>query len=245
MNKSIIAVLLIVLAGVGLYLSTKSPSATENPNMTPTPVVLRASMVCDDNSHFIAEFAPQNTVTIIVDGATLATASRVDGDGQRFENDTHVYVFAGEEATVTDKAANTSTSCSQPEEPNNAPVNFGDAGEGGGSQADLSAAVSASIIGKWQSIEDGKFAREFKDGGVVVDTYTGSAPISGTFKVFTNDNPIAGLPFGLDEGVVYLQITQPGTQEEKYNFRVSKVTPEELELVYLDRGGLLQFRKVE
>ncbi|MBI2610325.1 hypothetical protein HYW60_00090 [Candidatus Kaiserbacteria bacterium] len=36
-----------------------------------------------------------------------------------------------------------------------------------------------------------------------------------------------------------------GTRADTLNFSVNKLTPEELELTYMDRGGVLRFTKVQ
>ena len=123
---------------------------------------------------------------------------------------------------------------------------FGDDGDEGGSvkpNADL--VVRESIVGKWQSQDDKDFVREFKTGGKVTDWYNNEEVLNGTFKVFTSVNPPASVPQAmvLVENRVYIQITEPSG--ETYHFRLEKLTPEELELTYLDRGGVLHFRMVK
>jgi len=166
---------------------------------------------------------------------------------QTFEDASFKYVFAGEGVTVTDKAAGTSTTCSQPMDPNNAPVNFGDAGEGAGiqpagSQPSAVQVVSESILGKWMSTTDEKFVREFK-AGAVIDWYENEAVSQGTWKAFTQESA-PELPYALEANTVYLELTMTGTQADKLYFKLVKLTPESLQLIYLDRGGMLEFAAI-
>ena len=104
--------------------------------------------------------------------------------------------------------------------------------------------MSESIVGKWQSVDDEKFTREFKADGTAVDRYDNESASSGTWKVFTKEDP-AEVLFPIADDAVYIQMTMQGTQADKLNFKLAKLTPEELELVYMDRGGVLRFRRVQ
>lgn len=108
---------------------------------------------------------------------------------------------------------------------------------------DDSSAVSAGIIGVWQSMDDAKFVREFKADGTASDSYDTKAPTSDTWTVFTAATPLT-VPFPLEAGAVYVQLTSVGDTKETLNFKVSKLTSTELELIYMDRGGALRFTRV-
>lgn len=246
MNTKIITVLAIALIaalGAWFYLSDVPAGGEES---TEDGFVLSASFACADNSRFIAEFPDANSVNIIIDGTVARTpVFTSDTAGQRYEDAEYAYVFAGEEVEVTNKATNAVTTCTQPFDPNLAPVNFGDRGEGAGStQPDARLVASESIIGKWQSAEDAKFVREFQVGGAVRDWYDGKVVSSGTATVFTHESPIT-VPFPLERDVVYLQLKMTGSQVETLNFKLNRLTPHELELTYMDRGGVLRFTYVE
>ncbi|MBI2613080.1 hypothetical protein HYW59_04755, partial [Candidatus Kaiserbacteria bacterium] len=60
----------------------------------------------------------------------------------------------------------------------------------------------------------------------------------------TKDNPIT-VAFPLVADKVYIQMTMQGTQGDTLNFSLNKLTPEELELTYMDRGGVLRFKSVQ
>ncbi|MCB9806457.1 hypothetical protein H6768_00850 [Candidatus Peribacteria bacterium] len=106
-------------------------------------------------------------------------------------------------------------------------------------------AIQSNIIGKWQSIDDQKFTREFQPDFEVVDTYDG-IPDTGIWTVYTGAYAPneATFPVELDAG--YIQLTF--AEEEgimKLNFKVEKLTPEELELTYMERGNILRFSRVQ
>ena len=246
MNTKILAVLLVALvAALGAYFYYQGVPAG-GVESTEGGFVLSASFACADNSYFIAEFPDANSVVISVDGTMVRTVPFAnDTAGQRYEDDSIAYVFAGEEVTVTDKSTNATTTCSQPQDPNLAPVNFGDAGEGPGSvQQDVRLIVAESIVGKWKSTDDAKFVREFQEGGKVQDWYDGKVVSSGTATAFTSDNALA-VSFPLERDVVYIQLKMSGSQAQTLNFKLNKLTPDELELTYMDRGGVLRFTYVE
>ncbi len=116
--------------------------------------------------------------------------------------------------------------------------------QSGGVKQDVTLVVGESIVGKWQSSDDAKFIREFKDDGTVADSYDGKTVSSGTFAVFTKEKPVQ-ISLPLEAGAVYVQLTMQGTQADNLNFKVAKLTPDELQLVYLDRGGVLSFKAVK
>lgn len=246
MNSKILLVVLLVLVGGGWYAYSefglpKDAAMTDESSREGSAV----SFMCADESHFIARFNSSMTnVDIDIDGTVVRTLPLVEGAGQRFESDSHTYVFAGEEATVTVKATGASTTCTQPFDANNAPYNFGDAGEGGGVKQDTALIVSESIVGKWQSTQDAKFVREFKAGGKVADSHDNEVVSEGTFTVFTEAKPLSVL-FPLEKGMVYVQLKMSGTEGDTLNFKVTKLTPESLELIYMDRGGALVFTRVD
>lgn len=238
MKNIAIGILVLVVAALGWYIYSK-----QGGQKGAQETMFSASFMCSDRTSFIAEFTAADELNVVVDGNVVRTLARAQGDGQRFENAEYVYVFAGEEATVTQKATQKVATCTQPFDANNAPVNFGDAGEGGGVKQDVALIVSESIVGKWQSLDDAKFVREFKTGKAVADSYEGKTVSSGSWIAFTKASA-PSVAFPLEEGAVYLQLVMTGTQADTLNFKLTKLTPEELELIYLDRGGALRFKLV-
>jgi membrane-bound inhibitor of C-type lysozyme len=236
-----IAVCLVLILALGWYMLTNSSEVKKY--VKPAYDTPSVSFMCADNTHFIAEFLSPNDVTIRVDGTITRKLPKVPGDGQRFEDSEYVYVFAGEEATVAQKNTGILTTCAQPFDANNAPVNFGDAAEGGGVKPDTALIVSESVIGKWQDTTDAKFVREFKKDGIVVDTYDSKDPHTGTWVVFTKQKP-REVPFPLEESATYIQLSIQDNYTDVLNFKITAVTPETLELTFMDRGGVLTFKRI-
>lgn len=247
MNKTIsVIIAVVVVAGVGWFLYNR-PANT----LPPTPEsetdswTLSASMACEDGFNFIAEFPEEDQVRILVNGNVFRTLPRVAGAGQRFEDDMYAFVFAGEEASLTIKADGRNVICRQPLDPNNAPVNFGDAGEGGGVKPDLVLVVSENIQGRWQSIEDPKFIREFRAGGTMIEEYEGKQMAEAKWQIFTSEKPPkVAVSFPLEASATYLQIAEMGAEKLTLDFKITKVTPEELDIIYMGRGGGMSFRRV-
>lgn len=106
---------------------------------------------------------------------------------------------------------------------------------------DLAGIVSSQIVGGWQSREDAKFIRSIRSDGVVEDLYEGEEPILGTWTVFTEENAPEGFAYPLEAQTVYLRIVDDS--DATFDFKIVTLTPETLELVYLDRGGVLTFTR--
>lgn len=259
MKNAIIFILavIIILMGWAYYKSVTSrnqiilQSGVGNNGGSANSELLTASFMCQDNSHFIAKFPVPRRLDVVVDGQTLYTLPLVPGAGYRYENASVAYVFAGEEANVINKTTGKSTACSQPFDPNNSPVNFGDAGEGGGTaqvDRDIPALVSQSIGGKWRSTTDAKFVREFRDGGAVIDYYNGKKVSEGKWVVFDSSNAtsakVSKVSFPVEAGAVYVQMIVSASSADNLNFKITKLTPESLDLVYMDRGGNLSFTRI-
>lgn len=99
-----------------------------------------------------------------------------------------------------------------------------------------------NLIGKWQSTQDEKFSRVFKDNGRLIDSYEGSEIRSdGYWALFTKDMSPEGYEGILEGGAIYLSIGVP--RSEHLYFKVRKVDANALELTYLNRGGTLSFKK--
>ncbi len=112
---------------------------------------------------------------------------------------------------------------------------FGDDGEEGGSvKPGAELIVSESIVSKWVSIDDTKFTREFRADGSITDTHNGTEVLTGSWKAVAKA-----------DGAVYIEVLEPGSHGEPLTFKLTKLTPEELELVYMDRGGVLRFTRVK
>ena len=105
-------------------------------------------------------------------------------------------------------------------------------------------AVNSLIAGRWQSEEDSNFVREFKADGTAIDYYDeqpAPSQTNGSWKLFSSSNP-EQVAFPIRENEVYLKMT---FGKENYHFAVLAVTPEKLELMYMERGGILQFARLK
>lgn len=204
------------------------------------------SYVCDNGSEFTMTPSSDMASVELTAGSQgmftgVVTVHKM-GEGNHFENETIVFSGAGEEVRL--EVGNESTVCNPKPNPDMAPWNWGDAGEGGGVKQDVTVIVSESIVGKWESVDDATFVREFQAGGKVVDWSGGKTVSSGTYVVFTKEKPVT-VAFPIAADSTYIQLTMQGTQAEHLNFKFNKLTPEELELTYMDRGGVLRFKAVQ
>jgi len=101
-----------------------------------------------------------------------------------------------------------------------------------------------SIVGTWQSTEDANFVRVFNEDFTSEDRYDGEV-VSNDLWVTFNVLNAPEVAFPLEQGETYLQITTTEEPAETLTFRVAELTHAELELVYMDRGGVLVFTRVE
>lgn len=241
-TKMFLAIMVVVLSIASYVAYTK---LTEGDNNTPLEQD-GISFICSNNTYFVAEFNPDfSEVNIVIDGVVKQNLDRVTADIpiHRYRSGDFTYTFAGEEVNVRDDATQTTIVCNQPFDPNRAPHNFGDLGEGGGESNDLYTATRNSIRGIWQSVDDQKFVREFADDGTAFDKYEGEEDVIGTFEVFESNTGVE-TPFEQEDSTVYLKMTMGEMADEIFYFKIGKITPEELELIYLDRGGVLRFMKI-
>ena len=233
-----VMVAVLAIAGYVVYSNTMNDDAPMESN--------GISFMCTDESYFVAEFSPDfSQVDILVDGVIVRTAVRAaNSDLYIYEVGDYTYTFVGEEVTVRNSRTDTTTSCNQPFDANTAPYNFGDMGEGGGEEPDLIIEATKNIKGQWRSVDDEKFTRDFMSDGTVTDSYEGSDDTVGTWLVFTINSKVAA-PFPLEKNTAYLKITTDIGASEVMYYKLSKVTPEELELIYMDRGGALRFTRLD
>ncbi len=241
MNTKIIAGVLgaLIVLGGGWYLY-------QNRNAMPKAAAEAGQYAyeCVNGTKFSMTPAEDASSVTIYPGASAtfqkSTLAFVNGSaGQRFEGSGIVFVGAGEDVTLS--ASGSTTTCSPVSSTEMAPWNWGDAGEGGGVKQDLTVIVGESITGKWQSTTDAKFVREFKDGGTATDWYDNETQATGSWKIYTKDKPLS-VSFPIMDNTPYVQIVMGS---ETLNFKVSKLTPDELELTYMDRGGTLTFKSVQ
>ena len=99
-----------------------------------------------------------------------------------------------------------------------------------------------SLIGVWRSTEDENFSRTFYENGGYLDAYAGEeTSTNGPWVAFTAENPALGFPYTLEPGVTYLELID---ENGPLYFSIAEVTEDKLVLIYLDRGGVLEFERV-
>ncbi len=101
------------------------------------------------------------------------------------------------------------------------------------------------MIGTWSSEDDRNFIREYKNDGTLTDSYASAAGETKTdadWSLFTSDNADEGVEFQLNGKDVYVkQIEKSGAVTY---FRIESVTPTELGLINMTKGGGLRFGKM-
>lgn len=205
------------------------------------------SYVCVDGTEFKMSPADDLTTITLVPGSTAlfeqTTLSAVASDqGARFEGGSIVFTGAGEGVhIVTDKQT---LDCNPVRRQDMAPFNWGDAGEGAGVEQAAAAAVMQNIVGTWQSSDDPFFSREFKAGGEFIDNYEGAVVTSGYWGHFLRSVASEETSFPPDDGAVYLRLAFDEPTPDVLHFRVNKLTPEALELTYMERGNTLTFVRI-
>jgi hypothetical protein len=101
------------------------------------------------------------------------------------------------------------------------------------------------LVGKWSSEDDRNFEREYKDDGTVVDStgsVDGDVNTEASWSLFTAANAGTDVPFQMNNDDVYIKQTEEGGSVTY--FRVTSVSPTELELVNMTKGGGMRFGKM-
>lgn len=104
--------------------------------------------------------------------------------------------------------------------------------------------VGEAVMGQWQSDQDANLVREFKADNAVTDWYGGAEVMTGYWEIFDGSEAPASLVLNDDEESVYLRMTLTGKDIDSLYFRVSEVTENTLELVYIGPGGVMTFTRV-
>lgn len=202
---------------------------------------------CDEGTEFTLWPAGDMSSVRIVPATSVerigeTILSKVPGDAARYEGDGLILLGYGE--TIELSSSEFSATCSPIFSDDSAPFNWGDRGEGAGEEQNLVPIVSELILGGWRSADDAKFVRTFYAGGTSTDSYDGAAVSTDSWQVFTSGRPLP-VPYPLEDGVAYLALVPRETDADPLVFKISRLTPETLELAYLDRGGVLVFTKVQ
>lgn len=87
-----------------------------------------APFLCDDGSHFVAAFDTRmKQAEIMIDGTLLKTVLLATSTVGKVFKDAHTtFTFKGENVTITWATMPKPVVCHPPQDPNNAPMNFGD-----------------------------------------------------------------------------------------------------------------------
>lgn len=235
----------VLLIGGGWYLYTKNymPQAQQPAGSAEQADMGTYAYTCSNGVDMVmVPSADLKTIEITMHDGPV-TLTQVEGTSSRYKDGWFTFVGAGEEVTLS--YADETTTCTPVPSADMAPFNWGDLGEGGGVQQDVALIVSESIAGKWQSTDDAKFFREFTTDGHVTDSYEGAEKTDGVWVAYSAENVPESVQFPVDENAVYLQLVMEGSQDDALNFKVAKLTPETLELIYMDRGGVLSFTRVQ
>lgn len=246
MNKVIMWVVLIIIIIGGGYWYMQSQASD---SMMKAGDMGSYAYTCDSGESFtMTPSQDVSEVSLSAASEGLFTGSvrlAKMGEGVHFETtsgDLIVLSGAGEEVQLT--AGDKTHICNLVPSSDMAPWNWGDAGEGAGAEQDISLAVSQNIVGRWQSTQDTKSVRVFKSDYTVDDIYDGKVVSTSLWVAFTKLNA-PEIVFPLEDDAVYVQITENGTVTDTLTFKVTKLTPEELELIYMDRGGALTYKSVK
>jgi membrane-bound inhibitor of C-type lysozyme len=103
-----------------------------------------------------------------------------------------------------------------------------------------------ALIGVWSSVEDRNFNREYKADGTAVDSYASAAgdiTSTDTWSVFTADTADGTVKFPMDNADAYVKQTMK--DGSVLYFRVTALSDSRLQLVNMDRGGVLNFDKLK
>lgn len=208
---------------------------------------LSALFKCPDGTRFIAEFPSTGELYIVTDGKPKQTFSSFFGSKNDFRDNFYQYNFMSEEVHVISLQSKKLLRCVEQTSPDRWPVNFGDTGTGGGHQInmDLIDTTKANLVGKWQSTDGRKY--EFTKGGTIVNTTDSSNTIYYGWAVLV-DGVFVKVNFTLEPGTPYLQIYDQSTMITKpltRSYKISKVTPEELELQGIGGEANMSFRKIQ
>jgi hypothetical protein len=177
--------------------------------------------------------------------SVLNRAEPLAGQAARYMNENLTLSGVGERVTFFwhDEAGFT---CDPVPSQTEAPFNWGDPSEGAAVSHESAEAVRANIVGMWRSVEDPLSLREFLSSGSVIDTYDDKEPYRQGWTVFTkNDVGTTTLGFTPEAGLVYINMREGGDFVPGMFFSVDKLTADELEMTFMDRGNKLTYKRVQ
>lgn len=99
------------------------------------------------------------------------------------------------------------------------------------------------LVGQWQSTQDPNAYKVFKADGTAMERYATEQTVetAGTWRLFSTNDPVDSYKQPLGTDTTYLRIDDSG---EQYHYSITTLDENTLELIYLDRGGMLQYQRV-
>lgn len=101
--------------------------------------------------------------------------------------------------------------------------------------------IKNSIEGSWRSVDDARFIRSFSASGEVTDRYEGDEDATATGHYALDGDHVPAQVRAAAGASHVLTLEFP---EEALFFIVTKLTADELELVYLGAHGTLRFTRI-
>lgn len=195
--KLIGLILVLALIGGGAYYFLNQQA--EPAGKLPAPENIAGSYAYECTNDVTLRLEPSTdlaTVRVMISGAGFPSEgvlAHVESfTGARFEGANMMLTGAGEEVSIV--SGDHSAICNPVPDSENAPWNWGDAGEGGGVVFDPVRAASENIIGRWSLIE-ADVTMEFKEGGVLEEDRAGTVA-KGTWSISAPaDAPIITMTF--------------------------------------------------
>jgi hypothetical protein len=197
--KSIGLLLVLVLLGGGAYYFFIQPKTEEPQGKLPADDTVLGSYAYEctnDVSMRMEPSADMATVRVMISGAGFpseAILTHVESfTGARYEGANMMFTGASEEVSIV--SGNSSAICNPVPDSENAPFNWGDAGEGGGVVFDPVRVASEGIIGTW-SLTEADVTTEFKTSGTLLEDRAGTK-VEGTWTMSAPaDAPIITMMF--------------------------------------------------
>jgi hypothetical protein len=255
MNKTAIGIVVAVIVIAGgwyayAHYQDRSDSSTSANDLGTYPYV------CDNGSTFaLTPLEGMQAVRVSADaqGMFTGTATLAQVEGTSYKGaapDGQEVAIMGDGETVHMTVGSNTATCNPKPNPDAAPWNWGDPDTASADAQPGSVKPSAvlvtgeSIEGTWQDNGDPKSEITLASGGAITWIYDGKDMSSGTFAVFTKDEPKA-VSFPIDADAVYLQTTDSSTAETQ-NFKIQlSADADTLTLIYMDRGGATTYSRVE
>lgn len=232
MKLKLLIVLVVIIGGVAAWYSLGGSSSEE---------MGEYAYSCADGSTFTMTPASDLSWVAVTPGEgadfSAQTLSYEDNvAGMKYFGAQMALLGVGE--TIELRTGSATTTCNPVASDTMAPWNWGDAGEGDGAEQNLGLIATQSMIGKWRSTDDAQFVREFKADGTFIDWYGSKQTAKGLWFAFTNENAPA-VAFDMKDNTAYVQLAD--SDGGVLYFQIIGMSPTALSMIYMDRGGVLNF----